>query len=244
VGPAGRSLAREQPRASAAMRARTVLVEPGQLRREALAESLRDLHDVDVVAVAEDIGSSALQCQRVRPQVVVVAAALIDGVPRLCAEVAVLEPRVGTLVLDRHPDEETLLRSIEAGASGYVTGQGGLAGVAEAIRFIARGQSVVPPAMLGPLLRRLIERQREASRAAERLVALTPREREVLSLLVDGMDLQRIAATLVISPETARTHVQRVLRKLGVHSRLEAIALVAKSGMVDRLERMVERSAS
>jgi DNA-binding NarL/FixJ family response regulator len=226
------------------MRARAVFVEPRRLLREAFAESLRGLYDIDVVAVADDASSSALQCRRVKPQVLVVAAPLIDLLPRLCEDIGDLAPKVGTLLLDRHPNEETLLRAIEGGASGYVTGHGGLGGVAEAIGIVARGESVVPPAMLGPLLRRLIERQREAAHAAERLVALTPREREVLSLLVDGYDLQRMAATLVISPETARTHVQRVLRKLGVHSRLEAIALVAKTGMVDRLERMVERSAS
>jgi DNA-binding NarL/FixJ family response regulator len=226
------------------MTARTVLVDPRRLLREAFTESLRDVYDIEVVAVADDPSSSVLQCRRVKPQVLVVSAALIDHLPQLCVDLSDLEPRVGTLVLDRHPNEQMLLRSIEGGASGYVTGHGGLAGVAEAIRIIARGESVVPPAMLGPLLRRLIERQREAARAAERLVALTPREREVLSLLVDGLDLQEIAGALVISPETARTHVQRMLRKLGVHSRLEAIALVAQSGMVDRLERMVERSAS
>jgi DNA-binding NarL/FixJ family response regulator len=226
------------------MSARAVLVEPRRLLREAFAESLRDAHGIDLVAVADDSGSSALQCRRMKPEVLVVAAPLIDHLPRLLDDIGGLEPRVGTLVLDRHPAADNLLRSIEAGASGYVTGHGGLGGVAEAIRMIARGQSVVPPAMLGPLLRRLIERQREAAHAAERLVALTPREREVLSLLVDGYDPQRMAASLVISPETARTHVQRVLRKLGVHSRLEAIALVATTGMADRLERMVERSAS
>jgi two-component system, NarL family, nitrate/nitrite response regulator NarL len=75
-------------------------------------------------------------------------------------------------------------------------------------------------------------------------VTLTPREREVLSLLVEGRDATGIAAVLFISPETARTHVQRVLRKLGVHSRLEAITLVATTGLADRLERMVERNAS
>ena len=98
--------------------------------------------------------------------------------------------------------------------------------------------------MLGPLLRHLIERRREAASAADQLVQLTPREREVLALLADGLDQRAIGAALFISPETARTHIQRLLRKLGVHSRAEAVDLITRNGLVDRLERMVERSTS
>jgi two-component system, NarL family, nitrate/nitrite response regulator NarL len=223
---------------------RIVFAEPRRLLRDAFTEALHAGYGFEVTATDDDTAAILLQVERVQPAVVVVASALRDNLPPLCERLHGLHGAPRVLVFDGKGSEETLLHAIESGAAGYVTGHGGLVGIAEAINTIARGDSVVPPAMLGPLLRRLIERQREAAQAAERLVGLTPREREVLSLLVEGRDAAGIAAMLFISPETARTHVQRVLRKLGVHSRLEAITLVASTGLADRLEQMVERNAS
>jgi two-component system, NarL family, nitrate/nitrite response regulator NarL len=223
---------------------RIVIADPRRLLRDALAEVLNDGYGLTATATDGAAVSTFLQVERVRPSVVLIAAILRDDLPTYCERLKGLAGSPRVLVYDGEGSDEMLLHAIESGAAGYVTGHGGLQGIAEAIRTIARGESVVPPAMLGTLLRRLIERQREAVRAAERLVTLTPREREVLSLLADGRDAAGIASVLVISPETARTHVQRVLRKLGVHSRLEAITLVATTGLADRLERIVERSAS
>jgi two-component system, NarL family, response regulator LiaR len=220
-----------------------VLVEPRRLRREAFAIALDASHSVVVAAATSDHRSAILQCERVRPDVVV-ASPETEALRALCSGAHAVDASIGTLVLDRDPCEASLLTAIESGAAGYVTGHGGLAGVIEAINSVAQGRSVVPPALLGPLLRGLIERQREAAEAADRLAVLTRREREVLVLLVDGRDDAGIAAELVISPETARTHVHRVLRKLGVHSRLAAVSLAAKTGLAERLERLVERSAS
>jgi DNA-binding NarL/FixJ family response regulator len=106
-----------------------------------------------------------------------------------------------------------------------------------AIRALYRGEAMVPPMMLGPLLAALIRRRREQAAIMQRLSGLTRREREVLLLVCRGADSRTIAEELVISPETARTHVQNVLSKLGVHSRLEAAALI---GPDDLLEQLVE----
>jgi two-component system nitrate/nitrite response regulator NarL len=89
--------------------------------------------------------------------------------------------------------------------------------------------------MLGPLLKRLIVRRREQDEALRRMSRLTRREREVLALLAEGADNDGIAQALVISPQTARTHIQNVLSKLGVHSRLEAAAFVVQNGILDEL---------
>jgi DNA-binding NarL/FixJ family response regulator len=223
---------------------RIVFVEPRQLLRAAFTEALHYGYGFEVTSTDGDGAATILQTQRVRPSVVVVAARLHEALPRLCGDLQGLDEAPPTLVLDRGGSHDVLLHAIEAGAAGYVTGHGGLAGIAEAIHTVARGDSVVPPFMLGPLLRRLIQRQREAASAMERLVVLTPREREVLTLLAEGRDAAAIASMLFISPETARTHLQRILRKLGVHSRREAVDLIAKTGLADRLERLVERSAS
>lgn len=226
------------------MSVRVVVAEPRRLVRHALAETLGAAAGLEVVATAEDRKTLCLQAERTNPQVIVVAAGLTDALAELCAELHGLGERPRLLLLDGPGDEELLLHAVESGIDGYITGAGGISSLTTAVLSLARGESVVPPAMLGPLLRRLIQRQREADRVAEKLDDLTRREREVLSLLVEGLGHEAIGEILVISPETARTHVQRILRKLDVHSRAEAIALVAQTGMADRLERLVERSVS
>ncbi len=223
---------------------RLVLADPRRLLREALADGLDAQPDLEVVARTDDVTSTLLQLERTGAEVVLLSAAMRSSVPQICELVRRRTPRPRTLLLDHTPDDDHLLEAVEAGVDGYATGAGGLEGVAEAIRATARGESVVPPAMLGPLLRRLIQRRRDAAEAAERLQALTRREREVYGLMIDGQDDDAIAATLFISPETARTHVHRILRKLDVHSRADAVALAARGGMADHLERALERSAS
>jgi DNA-binding NarL/FixJ family response regulator len=81
----------------------------------------------------------------------------------------------------------------------------------------------------------LLRRRKEQDRAHNRIARLTPREREVLALLADGADNGDIARVLVISPQTARTHIQNILGKLSVHSRLEAAALVRQNGILPDL---------
>ena len=221
-----------------------VLGQPRRLLRDPLADGLATQPDIEVAARADDAASVLLQAERTEARVLLLSAAMRDVLLDICQGARRLPSRPRTLFLDQAPDQDHLLEAIEAGVDGYTTGVGGLQGIADAIRVTARGESVVPPAMLGPLLRRLIQRRRDAAEAAERLSALTRREREVFGLLIDGQDHEGIAVTLVISPETARTHVQRILRKLDVHSRAEAVALAARSGMADQLERALERSAS
>ena len=224
---------------------RVVVADPRRLIGDVLSEALQSFPDIEVVARTDDEPTTVLQATRTGAEVVVVPAACSWPLLDLCEQLrGCASPRPRTLVLDHRPDEDALLHAVESGADGYTTGGAGLAAVADAVRAIARGESVVPPAMLGPLLRRLIQRRREADRSAERFGELTRREREVFALLVEGLDHKQIAARLVISPETARTHVQRVLRKLEVRSRVEAVALAARSGIADRLERALERSAS
>lgn len=223
---------------------RIILADHRRLFRTAAADALGD-NGVQVLACVDDVSSAMLQVQRLRPDVVAMAHQLPGGRQQLVPELRQLDDRPRILLIDDADGADAganLLAAIEAGADGYVTGRGGLTGLVDALRQLADGQSVVPPDLLGPLLRQLIERRREAAAAYERLMLLTPREREILALLADGLDQDAIAQTLVISPATARTHIQRVLRKLGVHSRLEAVTLTAQHGLVDRLERAIERT--
>lgn len=129
-------------------------------------------------------------------------------------------------------DPGSLLDAVSAGAHGYVTWGQSARSIVEAVHTVARGEALVPPGMLGGLLRGLIERNRVASDVAERYYHLTDRERETLTLLCDGLDASAIAARLYVSVQTVRSHIQRLLGKFEVHSQLEAVSLVLDHGLV------------
>jgi DNA-binding NarL/FixJ family response regulator len=97
---------------------------------------------------------------------------------------------------------------------------------------VNQGGLTIPLRTLGNLITRLLSARREQHQALLLVSSLTRREREILALLSSGAGNDAIAQRLVISPETARTHIQNLLSKLGVHSRLEAAAFVARNGIV------------
>lgn len=138
------------------------------------------------------------------------------------------------LICTAAADRSTLLAAVEAGADGYVTAAMSLGELCDAIQRASAGEAQIPAGMLGVLLRDLIDRRREEDEVVARFSKLSKRERAVLALLVEGHDHDDIADRLVLSPHTARTHLQNVLRKLGVHSRLEAVALVTRHNLGER----------
>jgi DNA-binding NarL/FixJ family response regulator len=131
------------------------------------------------------------------------------------------------VLLTSNADEDVLVSAIEAGASGFVTKHKPAAEVTAAIRAAAGGEMLVSSDMLARLLPRM-------NRTTERKGAydLTARELEVLELLADGTPNQELAARMGISRNTVRNHVQNLLTKLGVHSRLEAVALATREGLL------------
>jgi DNA-binding NarL/FixJ family response regulator len=132
-------------------------------------------------------------------------------------------------------DVDVLVAALEAGATGFVGRSGDVVELLAAIHAVVSGESVIPGHLLGGLLRHLIERRREDSEAHERFRTLSNREQEVLRLLGQGLDQAGIAHALLISPQTARTHIQNVLAKLGVHSRVEAAGFAVEHGFVNAL---------
>ena len=203
--------------------------------RAALRAGLESEEGVVVVAEARSSTEAALETCRARPDVAVLDWDLPpDGGLGACAEIKTGDSRTRVLVVRESADEDSLLATVEAGADGYAEWSGGLSGLARDVRRLHVGEACIPPGMLAVLLRRLIQRGREADQAVDRFSKLSRREREILALIVEGLDNQGIARALVISPHTARTHVQNVLAKLGVHSRVEASAVAAEYGLIER----------
>ncbi len=136
--------------------------------------------------------------------------------------------RTKILVLSADPDTEGIRQALQAGASGYLHKTRGVSALTRAIDRVQRGEVVVDVPKPRPA------RERGRPDEAQRLAGfLTGRERECLGLLVEGLDTSGIATKLGVSAATVRTHVQSVLTKLGVHSRLEAASYAVRYGLLD-----------
>lgn len=146
-----------------------------------------------------------------------------DQVPDL--DLARLALRLPVLVV---APESQLIRSVDAGCRGFLPLSATLDQVNDAVTTILDGGAVVPPELLGTLLRHLVDRRRRVEHFSETVAGLTERESDVFELAAQGARKDQIAERLFISPATARTHLQRVYRKLGVHSQAELMALAAQ----------------
>jgi DNA-binding NarL/FixJ family response regulator len=228
---------------------RVLLADEQGLFREAVRIVLASQPDVDVVAEAGDRASAIEAATRLRPEVALVSFALggYDGLGA-AREISTAVPECRVVMLAPRLETGTLVDAFEAGASGYLSKESPIAELVDAIRSVVDNGLLVPPGTLPELIRSLVSRRRDRDETVERYGKLTAREREVLTLLIEGSDNDTIGRALLISPQTARTHVQNILTKLRVHSRLEAAALVREiswrdGGLVHRGVATSQRSS-
>jgi len=214
-----------------------VLLAVGQsLFRDAIKSVFEEEPDLEVVAVAPDGFQAVAEAERTAPDVAVVDTNLPkrNGI-QSTALIKASVPSCRVLVLSSEGDALVLTAAVEAGASGFLTKDCPIGELIDATRAIYLGDTLIPPRMLGGLLTSLVLRRRAKDEALRRISQLTRREREVLILLAEGAHNDAIARAFLISPQTARTHIQNVLGKLGVHSRLEAAAFARHNGIIKDL---------
>lgn len=220
----------------AATKLQVLIADEHGIFRDALRAAFEREPDLQIVGEAAEGPEAVTAVERTRPDVAILSATLTtySGVRASCM-IRERAPECRTIVLADVQDQRQLTDGLGCGASGYLTKDCSVDELVGAVRAVARGETLIPPVMLGPLLTNLLDRRREHEHALLKLSELSPREREVLGLVARGHKTTRIAETLVISPETARTHVQNILAKLGLHSRLEAAAFVIENGLLDHL---------
>jgi two-component system, NarL family, nitrate/nitrite response regulator NarL len=183
--------------------------------------------------VVATVGSCAAMVQHVsviRPDICIVGNRFPDGEGVDAIELlSELCPQTKIVMLTGQSDTDTMRRALDAGAAGYVHKSRGAGVLVEVLRRVAGGEIVVE----GSFLRR--RRDEPVGQPQLRRLAsfLTPREFECLAFLVEGLDTTAMAARLGLSRTTVRTHVQSMLTKLGVHSRLEAASLATHYGLLD-----------
>jgi DNA-binding NarL/FixJ family response regulator len=206
------------------------------LFREALRSVLGAEGDMRVVADIESAAHVVREARRSRPDVALLNAELPDCDPIALARSLIAEqPRCRVFFLVERHDVGFLVEALKAGAKGCVTKETPIGAFMESIREVVRGQLLIPPGMLPELIDRLLHESAARDETMRHIAKLTSRERVVLALLADGGSNESIAGTLYISPYTARTHIQNVISKLGVHSRLEAAMFVAQNGLRNQL---------
>ena len=205
-----------------------LIVDDHRMFGESLARLLSDEDGITVLGVATTGGEAAKAIEQLHPRVVLMDYKLPDqdGVT-VAAEIKRRDPGVMIVMLTGLGDDRVLLAAIEAGCSGFLTKDRAAAEVADAVRAAAAGEALISPALLARLLPKLNRTHREIG------ADLTEREREILGLLARGMSNRIIAAELFLSLNTIRNHIQSILRKLGSHSKLEAVATAVREGVID-----------
>lgn len=187
---------------------------------------------VDVAIVAEWETTTAMPASGAAVDCNLTLVALPHGeAAHACATLKTANDAARVVVLGTTDGSDEMVAAVEAGADGYVGATYAPDDLVTALRRVAGGEAWIPPAMLGALLGSLIRRRRVQNAASERLDRLTKRERQILQWLADGMGRQAIADASFVSPNTVRTHVQNMLKKLEVHSQAEAVQLITDAGI-------------
>ncbi len=205
---------------------RVLLVDDHRMLSELLAAALDERDEIAVVGTAANASEALASIGALRPDVVVLDYELpdADGVS-LVGPIREASPRSQVLMLTSYTDPVILDDAIGAGCAGFVTKRNGADEIAMAVLAVAANETPVSPDMV----RALVRKDRPASGDD-----LTAREVEVLRLAAQGLTNQQIADELFLSVNTVRNHMQRVLNKLGAHSKLEATAIAARLGIVRR----------
>jgi DNA-binding NarL/FixJ family response regulator len=209
---------------------RVLLVDDHEVLAASLAAVLDAEPDLTSVGIASTLERARTLIPATAPDVLLLDHRLPDGdgVAAL-PELQALRPSMQVVVLTASAADHVLVSALEAGAAGFLSKTRSLAEVTSAIRAAASGEAVISPEMLARLLPRISRTQRGGRQRGN---DLTEREREVLGLLAEGMTNAAIADTLVVSVHTVRNHIANLSGKLGAHSKLEALSIAVREGLL------------
>ena len=201
-----------------------VLVDDHEALREGLAALLRN-EGLEILGAAGNVAAGLDLVEHATPDIAIVDIQLPDGSGiDLTRELIQRQPSLGVAVAGVEDDAERLYSGLDSGARGYALKAGPLAELVGAIERIAAGGSYVDPRLDRILL---------SPRATAQVAALSPREREIMHLMAEGLTAEAIAQELNVSIETVRTHVRNAIRKLQARNRVHAIALALMRGEIE-----------
>jgi DNA-binding NarL/FixJ family response regulator len=216
------------------MTVRVAIVDDQALMRDGFTMILEAQPDIEVVGVAEDGRLGVELCLRTRPDVVLmdIRMPVVDGIEATRAIIASDRSTTRVLVLTTFDLDEYVFAAMRAGASGYLLKDTPAKELVAAVRVIAAGDALLSPSVTRRLIEEFARRPEPESVTLTLPNDLTEREREAFELLARGLSNREIAATMYIGEATAKTHVSRLLTKLGVRDRVQAVVLAYEAGVI------------
>ncbi len=204
-----------------------LIVDDHDMVARALGDALDSTGSFMVVGIAHTRAEARVHLAAHNVHVVLLDLRLADGDDTITFIPDILEmsPDTKVLILSAWGDDWSVSRAVETGCHGYLLKEQGLDDLIDGIRAVARGEATFAPVVLSRVLKLL----RPGTTTSE---SLTGRETEVLRRLADGLTTEQIAADLYVSVNTVRNHVNNIIRKLNVHSRLEAVSYAIRNGLI------------
>lgn len=212
---------------------RILLADDQTLVRGGLRLILDAEPDLEVVAEAADGNEAVERAVESRPDLALMDIRMpgLDGIEatrRLLAEV----PSARVLILTTFDLDEYVYDALRSGASGFLLKDAPAEELVHAVRVVAAGDALVSPSVMRRLIADFVAQPQRARPEPIALDVLTPREREVLQLVARGLSNAEISTTLVVAPQTTKTHVGRILRKLNLRDRAQAVVAAYESGLI------------
>jgi DNA-binding NarL/FixJ family response regulator len=209
-----------------------LLVDDDDLMRAGLRAVLSSDEAIEVVGEAGDGRAAVESAQTLRPDVVLMDVRMpdLDGIAAT-REVLAASPETKVAVLTTFEQDDYVFGALSAGASGFLLKRTKPEELIAAIHTIAEGDSLLSPSVTRRVIERMVEQPVADASARKRPDELTPREREVLELIAGGRSNREIAATLVIEESTVKTHVKRIMMKLRLRDRVQAVIFAYESGL-------------
>jgi DNA-binding NarL/FixJ family response regulator len=217
---------------------RILLADDQALIRSGIRALLDAEDDIEVVAEAADGGQAVTLAAQHRPDIALVDIQMpvVDGIEatrQIVTDERLAEVRV--VILTNFGLDEYIFRALRAGASGFLLKDTQPADLLQALRIVMRGDSLLSPAVTRRLISEFVARPPDAVAAAG-MERLTNREREVVAMVAHGLSNDEIAAAMVLSPTTAKTHVSRAMVKLGARDRAQLVVFAYQAGLVSPRE--------
>jgi DNA-binding NarL/FixJ family response regulator len=214
---------------------RVAICDDQALVRDGLRVQLGLTSDIHIVGEASDGEQAVARARRERPDVMLmdVRMPVLDGIEatrRIVADPATAGVRV--LILTTFDLDENVFAALSAGASGFLLKDATPEEIVHAVRVIAGGESLLAPTVTSRLIREFARRPTAGKPRDDLLVSLTEREVEVLALVAQGLSNAELADRLVVSHATAKTHVSRILTKLGLRDRAQLVVAAYEAGLV------------
>jgi DNA-binding NarL/FixJ family response regulator len=213
---------------------RVLIADDQELLRVGLRKILEAEPDTDVVGEAADGEDAVGEARRLRPDVVLmdIRMPVLDGI-EATRRVVREQPGTRVLILTTFGLDNYVYDALHAGASGFMLKDAPPEEIAAAVRIVARGEALLAPAITRAVIEEFTRRAPSSPEPSPRAVEdLTPREREVFDLLARGLSNPEICERLVISEATTKTHVARILQKLDLRDRVQAVIFAYESGLV------------